>query len=502
MKKIYIILCLFFFKNMFSQQVFDIKVDLISTDKYNIKLYKKSSKNNLFRALEIEIQELYDFEYNFNISTFTTRDSLYIYNSNVSIIHVEKLPPLDIKNFKKDLKKRYFIKNSNTEITQLEYFNNSFFALNTYKYEKIYNYDKNISENQWVLNYTDFYHYVFLRLNNKKLIVLLFENNADSNGNGELDYIGSIIPFKKNYKIIIEGTEFKDIDSRNIDKTWLEASKNYLYEDSNKSLYRIENNKLKDVIFNIDLLSKKFDSLYIDKGYIIGKIKEKHQVYNSKLEDITPRKKIKAIHVFDSNYLQAIINTKIKWISKSAKITNKKEKTIYTVCGTVNYSTREITQKNTDFLLNTKNSLIDGNTNTVSYRLFSNTDYDNVYFLNGTKFLSFDGNTGTGAYYKLPNNALNYLIVKKNDKFGLLEVIFLKKGLKLKTILPINYDSIIYSGYYLPIKFEKNGLFGYYPINASAKYKKLEKFNYFFSRFTLPNNRKGWLSLEGKEYLD
>ena len=51
-------------------------------------------------------------------------------------------------------------------------------------------------------------------------------------------------------------------------------------------------------------------------------------------------------------------------------------------------------------------------------------------------------------------------------------------------------------------KISKNNLFTYYPLVNEIKYKKLEDFQGNFARFELPNGQKGWLSKEGKEYLD
>ncbi|MFD0975161.1 hypothetical protein [Salinimicrobium gaetbulicola] len=496
-----IVFCVFILNNFaFSQKVFDIKADLISITPYTIDFYKKSSDKN-YRELDFEIQELYDFEYNFNLASFTTRDSLYIFKSNSSITNIENLPNLDLESFKKQLNKKYFLKKNGQEITQLEYFNNSYFVLNNYEYREVYNYDKDKRENQWILNYSTFYNYIFLRINKQKPIVLLYENHF----RGDLDHIGHIIPFNETYKIAIDGQEFINTDSNIIDKEWLIKTKNnYLYEDADQILYRIEENKLKDLVFNIDLLSKKFDTLYLEKGYVIGKTKGNYQIYNSKLENITPKKKVTAVHIFNNEFLQTIVSDKVIWLNKSGEISYKKPNIINIVCGTVAYSKREIRNENNSFVLidNTNNLFVGGDNNTTSYNLFPNTEYDDVLFLNGTKTLSFDGNTGTGSYFKLPNNSLNYLIVKKDGKFGLLEIVFLDNGIKLNTILPVKYDSIISSGYYLPIKFESNGLFGYYPINTNAKYKKVEKFNFYFSKFVLPNNKKGWLSLDGKEYID
>lgn len=39
-------------------------------------------------------------------------------------------------------------------------------------------------------------------------------------------------------------------------------------------------------------------------------------------------------------------------------------------------------------------------------------------------------------------------------------------------------------------------------IKPTAKYKSLGEFNGYFARFELPNGQKGWLTLDGKEYMD
>ena len=51
-------------------------------------------------------------------------------------------------------------------------------------------------------------------------------------------------------------------------------------------------------------------------------------------------------------------------------------------------------------------------------------------------------------------------------------------------------------------KMKKNNLVKLFPLNKEFRYKKIEDFQGNFARFELPNGQKGWLSKEGKEYLD
>ena len=51
-------------------------------------------------------------------------------------------------------------------------------------------------------------------------------------------------------------------------------------------------------------------------------------------------------------------------------------------------------------------------------------------------------------------------------------------------------------------KMKRNNLYNLFPLQKDFKYKSLEDFKFGFARFELPNGKKGWLSLDGTEYLD
>jgi len=61
----------------------------------------------------------------------------------------------------------------------------------------------------------------------------------------------------------------------------------------------------------------------------------------------------------------------------------------------------------------------------------------------------------------------------------------------------VNYDSL--SGFFI---FENKGLFGYGELMDEAKYLRLEPYKYQYSKFELPNGKKGWLNKRGKEILE
>ncbi|MDI1317792.1 hypothetical protein [Flavobacterium sp.] len=67
--------------------------------------------------------------------------------------------------------------------------------------------------------------------------------------------------------------------------------------------------------------------------------------------------------------------------------------------------------------------------------------------------------------------------------------------------MPKDLDNLTKFVFY---RIQKNGLSTYYPLVKKIKYKTLGDFDYHntFARFELPNGQKGWLSIDGKEYLD
>ncbi len=49
---------------------------------------------------------------------------------------------------------------------------------------------------------------------------------------------------------------------------------------------------------------------------------------------------------------------------------------------------------------------------------------------------------------------------------------------------------------------KKDNLYKLFPLQKEFRYKKLDDFKGNFARFELPNGQKGWLTLEGIEYLE
>lgn len=484
---------LFYVYPAFCQKIVDVKADWIEFDNGGLTLYKASSNGN-HRELLIELEELYDHEY-----------SAYVYSNVVSdfsredtgIISVDALPLLSPKYVKDILGAKSFVKSSEKTIAQLQYFNEAFFSLRTYEFREGYDPKTDRSEEQWQLTDTDFYNYFVLRINGNRIAIVLIMNDYGP------DIEGVIIPTKTEVYARVDDLELKEEDINSMDKAWVRKfSEGFHYHDSYADLYHVSENRLKDLIFDQDLLQKRFDTLFSKRSFVVGKTKDQYSIFNLKLEEITPAH-TRSVVIDDEGAAQLLIKNKVKWLNTSGQVLDKKEEIVYLVCGTVTYVDRQITNDNTGYFLRESIDDMSGEERKPNdYILLDKDEFDEVTFLNSSKLLNYDGNSGIGSNYSLPGNEYNYLIVGKDSKYGLLEFTLVENAAVQTIRLPVEFDSIKSTGYYSPIRFEKDGLVGYYPINKEPRYKELGYFEGAFARFTLPNNKKGWLDLYGNEYED
>lgn len=490
---------------LFSQKVYDVKADLIFANNGRIELYKKSS-NGKFREIEFGINSLYDNEYSFNVySDFI--DSATI--KEKSLIEVSTLPDYKNNNLVEELKIKSFYKRVESKyvrggffIERLEYFNEVYFTLRTYRLEDYYNDDVDKREERWKLYETNFFAYFLLRVNQRKRIIILVD--TENNFRGSIE--GFILPKNNSFIASIFHGTIKENNAKSINDQFAieQESVGFNYNFQNVELYRVEDgNKVKDLIFNLSLIENKFDTVFINNNFIVGKHQNKPSLYNLRLENITPVNTRGIQSGSNGRYCQVLVNNKIFWLNESGKLSKDKVEDTYFICGTVTSINQHITKNKTEYLLEESIDNFDGKDPFLKfYSLFPNNTYDTLLFLNGTEQLEFDGNSGIGASFYLSGNPYNYMIVKKNNKYGLIEIETLSDEPTFSIKLPADYDFIEMSSYYLPVLIKRDNLLGYYPLNAKPKYKNLSKFQGSYARFTLPNNKKGWLSLDGVEFLD
>lgn len=108
----------------------------------------------------------------------------------------------------------------------------------------------------------------------------------------------------------------------------------------------------------------------------------------------------------------------------------------------------------------------------------------------------------------------NNYIVQRTNKDGVfltsfyLQIVSFSNSDKVKYDLVFDYDNckryddLIYSDNGQTVIVQHKGLKGYLGINDKPKYKKLEPFQGNYARFEYPDGRKGWLKLDGTEFID
>jgi len=87
-------------------------------------------------------------------------------------------------------------------------------------------------------------------------------------------------------------------------------------------------------------------------------------------------------------------------------------------------------------------------------------------------------------------------------KYSLVSLRFIEEKKAEVEILLKNLEEIKSSGYFYPIIYKKDSLWGIYPAQKQPKYKKLDKFVGYLARFETIEGKKGWVDYWGKEYYD
>ncbi len=470
------------------QKAVDIQADLIQLDENGFRLLKESNTGKYY-DFDFELNKLNDFDHHVSIYS-NLIDSSKLSNREMPI---NSLPNFSLDDLTTESIYLYHEYDKNF-ISQLNYFNEGFFTLRTYRFEAIFNDGAYIYE--WVKQETYYYNFFILRVNQDKELIVLLERYERST---YTDVAGVIGKTKDGYVGILDGkfyTQGNDIEKKQ------SSNKKYSFDDPDDKIYRVtENNQLRDFVFNQRFIDKDYDTLYINNGFIIGLKGNRYDIYNHRLNSIgLPN--TRSVHSTAEHGCQILVGNKIKWLKKSGHVSDEMEKITFMVCGTVSTSKQEISKVNDQFKLTKLIDHFDGKEPIVSSFMFKNHNYSDIWFLNGAKTVSYDGNSGINATYDIPGEEYKLLIVKDKDKYGLVEYESMDEKVVLNEILNAQYDSIIFKNYYHPILLKKDNLYGYYKLNEKMRYKSISAFDKSFARFTLPSGKKGWLDINGREYMD
>jgi len=514
-----------------SQKVFDVSIEKLQIDKYHdLEFVIDNEGENL--ACWLMLDELNEFKHKFIIDECSQSDESGI----------EELKLQDLIEFNNSSEFIEFLKNKRFSRKILKRNNKLFHEyLQTYDNELVavtkYLESKN-ADNTPRLIYLgyDIYKYSILRINNKYMIAVLHQ--ADSLGDPDID--GFVIPRKKESLALTYGTRFLLDSEEKIDSIIIKPKVNL------KNIFRVhkteEGQQLVDRIFQETLIDTYFDSIIIFRSHFKTYAKGEIVYFSHSGEKINlPR--LMAAH--DSlGLIQCIIDNEIKWVDNQWAIHDTMPELVWSLCGNTPSTNRKIHRKNSSFFelktngLRPDEYLISNNDSTYYFqeieRVFSGVD--TVKLLTDKKLISikylsedtleyYDGHSDLetvfsfprsfcilnyGSYQKLVSivnqseekiKKLNYELWRVDDsseKDSLrLLIANIQSEVEIKEIFSGNLQS---TGYYHPIKFERDGLFGYYPQNSLAEYKVLKPFDFFFAEFEKEDGQIGWIDIYGKEY--
>ncbi len=475
-----------------SQTVIDIKIDKIYINNGDVIFYKKSGINEY--ACEIIPIKIYDHHFQLvlksKISDLSLDDSLIVKEDEIqkftSISKIDKwVKGLKFENEEKRVNNNYH--------SYLQYHSKNLFSLIGYR--------KSFSScDRIVFDDANFWSFVYIRINNKYFIIGLVDEDGSLSG--------YIIP-TKNVSIVTNEHKFyypsaNKIDSVGFLSNW-DANKFYRIKDENDSAY------LYDKLFNEKIIAQAFKNIRLSRNYIIGVTEKETFVIDTHLK----MTKIKA--ACDSNYVtQFIIGNKLKWMDFNGKLHDTFTKPNLGVCGNIATTKRKIVFQDGAI----KEIKVSENDLSFYYKestqILNDKIVDSIKFLNNNTELSYNDYSNLFTVFSFPystyliktsNNSKLVSIINKNEahKNELFSKKYYTKSQVEKDSLTILIDNfkddveiktlfegeIEAFGYNHPIRYKENNLYGYYPQNKKAKYIKLEKFNFFYAEFELPNGKRG-----------
>lgn len=404
---------------------------------------------------------------------------------------------------------RFSIDDKKYDEYKLYLINKNFFAYFTNKYE-----DKN--------KYTDIEEYmpfIIIEFENKK-IIYTYDNE-------EL----FIIPTHKLYKIIHQ----YDSESKEFKTEKLKISNEEIYKFSQHAFHDLE-----DEFFVVDTLPSKkvrlkniHNEILISEAYdsiILSQIikcfnNNKMNLYNLSFKK-TNKFPVQASKVHLGS-MQILEKNKLKWIDWTGKEIKKGFSFPIVLLPEAPQHEYKyeltISKSKEKFILKTRNMDVFGlETNETESDTLSLTNaigIKNFYFQNNN---SKDTISSNREFYHFDNYKtritemvdFSYTVVyfqRENGTFGMsyLGNFFVNnedfknniESTKFKNFE--EYQNLQLIEFKYPFfKMKKNNLFKLFPLHDDFRYKKLEDFQGNFARFELPNGQKGWLSKDGKEYLD
>lgn len=427
-------------------------------DESNLKIIRDTSSEMQFNENEIKTFSIYDFQQ----------------------ITEQKLI--------KKLKNKAFYYFEDSELQVMKIINNHYFVIHRY-YLFDENEEKNLRKQKFEnidFQYTKFRNQKMKYLGSSIIAYSSLTLNKSTTILANDDFY--LLPLKKDIVINYENRDWLPFTSEKFST----PKRLLTYRGNIKQLYRIEKDnqqlKISDArsgkIYLLDL-----EVIIFANNYIFIKKNGSFTTHDIFLSPYKSSPKLRAVFSdYESSYgIQVLIENKIKWLLNNGKFSEKQRKKIYFqsgFCGYHNY-------------LENFDSIITKNKNEMylkhKYLVAQLPDYQDFNFLNNEKHIDFTES--------LDSLITNNLIAKDKNGLHLFKVNVEKEQIKLSLIIE-NMDFFSRENNYPNFKFKKNNLWGYYPLMNKAKFQKLEDFNFFFSRFIMPNGEAGWITKDGNIYLD
>lgn len=434
------------------------------------------------------------------------------------------------------LNKPFYHKKTEEEISSLSIYNSSTFKTSECYYEKT----NNNQESEWGCNDQDLINFQIINLPKNRRIVIFdqiryngwYDNKWHSDRKYLIDFYGYIIPEKKDYiaKYFQESYNLQsELDFLNQLESFQDKTPSWSH------LFKFEDNYLKGAVFGQKLINQKFDTIIINNGFIVGRKNHQTNIYNYKLENISPKGIQSAFPMRsyrrnpiafvnqksykDKDYAIALVNDKINYIANNGSVLMQLPVIVLTSIDDYGRDNRSkyisIMKDSVHYYFNVerrKFNYEDNKTATTSIfkkNIFQLDEYQSINFLSHKMLKNNKFEKIWDAY---DTNISDYIVVQKNNKFGLflIESKPTERGnnftmpindILLTEILPTEFEQIIRINGTDHILFSKNNLYAIYGLNEFPKYKKIEVSEYF-SRFQLPNGQKGWLDKLGNEFID
>lgn len=310
-----------------------------------------------------------------------------------------------------------------------------------------------------------------------------------------------------------------------------EIDQSKLYKDIYNT-YKVRYKRSKKVLTNSistdPILTGEYDDIILEYPYVVTKRKGSVNVYNAKLQDITPNNLMEAYGSFGS--LQLIIDNEVKWMNSDGVVVDTMPEIERVLgCGNVACEEKSIMKSNGEFIeiINDCDySFYEKNSVTDSIVFDINRNLDSLLYLNNkTKrvfsvdcFMQFYCNPLNLYYFKTKENTKG-IFKRVNVKQEIIDQIWANKSLShqerwkqvksIRDTLKATYrdeilleglfEDIILSDYNKPIIFKDKGRYGVFPLMGKAKYKSIKPFVGNLAEVVFGNNEEGWIDLKGNE---